>query len=145
MGQVTGMKVTDWEESARNLLAMARQESVALGDRYIGTQHLLLAALAVTPYKQHGILRLNREEVLEGIAHCKDVQEPDALELTPGGQTPGTKLVITEAWERARNADRKVHCRDIWYGLLAADPDALFPTVIRYLGLSLDTVRKKLT
>src|SRR5438093_74077 len=123
-------KDTDWDDSVRNLLAVARRESFAVGDQYIGTQHLLLAAVAVTPLEQHGMRVLNRDEVLAAIIECIGVRDPDEVLLSAGGQTPRTKLVITHAWERARNEDRQVNCRDIWSGLLAADSESAAQQVL---------------
>jgi len=135
------MKEVDWDESTRHLLALARQESVALGDGYIGTQHLLLAAVAVTPIERHGIGVLNREEVLAAIVHCVGVRNDDVFLLSPGGQTPRTKLVITHAWERANNESRQINCRDIWFGLLA-DSESDVQKVIQYLGLRSEAMRR---
>jgi hypothetical protein len=137
------MKETEWEEAACKLFTLARQESFALGDEYIGTQHLLLTAVALTPVEQHGFDLLNREDVLGAIIDCIGVRNPDEILLSPGGQTPRAKLVITHAWERAMNESRQVNCRDIWSGLLA-DHQSEAQKVIRHLGLTSEAIRQKL-
>jgi ATP-dependent Clp protease ATP-binding subunit ClpA len=137
------MKEAEWEEAACKLLELARQASFAIGDEYIGTQHLLLAAVALTPVEQHGFSRLNQDDVLATIIECLGVRKPHEVLLSPSGQTPRAKLVITHAWERAKRESRQVSCRDIWAGLLA-DQESEAQKVIHHLGLTSEAVLHKL-
>jgi ATP-dependent Clp protease ATP-binding subunit ClpA len=132
-----------WDESARRLLALAREESFAIGDQYIGVQHLLLAAVSLTPFEQHGLTALNREAVLAAIVECIGVLPRDQCLFSPGGQTPRAKQVIRHAWERAESQSRPVSRRDIWSGLLS-DETSHIPNVLSHLGLTLKAVRDKL-
>jgi Clp amino terminal domain, pathogenicity island component len=139
------MQDTDWDDSVRKLLLIARQESFALGDEYIGTQHLLLAAVGVTPIEHHGIGLLDRESVIAAIVECIGIRSPDVMLLTPGAQTPGTKLVTTKAWERAKSESRRVTCRDIWFGLLGADSNSPCQKIIQHLGIRPEAIQQRLT
>lgn len=134
-------KSIEWDESARTILTLARQESFAIGDEYIGTQHLLLAAAAVAPSESR-ILR--RDHVLAAIIECVGLRDPGTVLISPGGQTPRTKLAITRAVERAMKTQRPVSCRDVWFGLLQ-DEESECLKVIRHLGLDVRAMRRELT
>jgi hypothetical protein len=133
----------EWDESAQRLYALARQESFAIGDEYIGTQHLLLGAVAVTPVEEHGFAALCRDSVLSAIVEVIGVRDPDTLLLSPGGQTPRAKLTLMRAMERATADGRVVSRRDIWHGLLA-DPDSECYRVLRHLGVNGEQLRRAL-
>src|SRR5438105_3958111 len=109
----------EWDPSAQRLYGLARQVCFAIGDEYMGTQHLLLAAVAVTPIDDHGFETLSYDRVLSAVVAMIGIRDPRDVLLSPGGQTPRAKLVIQRAGSRAAAASRAVCCRDIWYGLLA--------------------------
>ena len=132
----------EWEPAALDLFRRVKDEASAIGDDYLGTQHLFLAAVAVTPVEQHGIAALNRDSVRSVILTWP--RGLGIITLTPWSQTPRFKYAIRQAMERADRESRSASCRDIWYGLLA-DPESECLRVLRHLGVPIEELRKALT
>jgi ATP-dependent Clp protease ATP-binding subunit ClpA len=132
----------EWDESTQRLCRMACEESIALGDEYIGTQHLLLAAVTVTPFAAHGIARLRPDSVRAAIIAAIGTRDAKTVLLSPGGQTPRAKLVLQRAAERASRQSRAVACKDIWFGLLA-DPESPCVAALWHLGIEPAALARK--
>ncbi len=54
---------TNWDDSARLVLIIARQEAEEMGAEYVGTEHLLLALVSETPPGHHRIAKLTHGSV----------------------------------------------------------------------------------
>src|SRR5262249_9113166 len=98
----------EWEPAAQELFRRLKEEAAALGDDFIGTPHLLLAALAVTPAEQHGIATLNSGSVRAAVLAVTGPRNPDLMTLTPWSQTPRFKLAVERAMRRAFDESRPV-------------------------------------
>lgn len=133
----------EWDESTQRLCRVAREESFALGDEYIGTQHLLLAAVGVTPFASHGIELLRPDSVRAAIVAVVGVHDPETVLISPGGQAPRAKLVLQRAVERASRELRAVRYNDIWFGLLA-DPESPCVAVLQHMRLEPALLARKL-
>jgi hypothetical protein len=131
----------EWDSSARELFQRAKEEASAVGDDFVGTEHLLLAAVACSPLEVAG--ELNLDAARAAVMAMKKPAETGIFTLTPWSQTPRFKLAIKRAMERAFIASRLVCCIDIWYGLLA-DPDSECLNLFRHLGVDAGTLRAKL-
>jgi ATP-dependent Clp protease ATP-binding subunit ClpA len=136
-------KEIEWEADAREIYRHAKEEAVAIGDEYVATIHLLLAALANMPVSRHGITALSHKSV-RAASIAMTARSPDMITLTPFAQTPRFKLAIERATFRALGESRAVSCRDIWFGMLE-DPESDVAKTLDYLGVSPDEVGKALT
>jgi hypothetical protein len=146
MGEVIDHRLgraVKWDEGAERLYRLARQESFALGDEYMGTQHLLLAAIALTPAEEHGVKVLTRDAVLSAIHEVIKPRAPDAVVISPGCQTPRAKAVIMRATDRAAAASRALGVADIWHGLLT-DSESECRRVLAHLGIDAERLSKTL-
>jgi hypothetical protein len=131
-----------WDESAVRLCRLARQDSFALGDEYLGAQHLLLAAVTITPQEEHGARGLCRDAVLAALVEVVGLRDPSTVLISPGGQTPRAKLALERAMERAVAESRAVSVPDIWFGLLA-DPDSDCARVLHHLGIRTEELQRQ--
>jgi hypothetical protein len=121
-----------WEPGVVELFRRARHEAAAIEDDYLGTPHLLLAAVAITPVEEHGIAKLHLEAVRAAVLAVTGPRGPDTFTLTPWPQTPRFKLAIERAMRRAFSEGRTVSRNDIRYGLLA-DAESECLKVLRHL------------
>jgi hypothetical protein len=133
-----------WEEAAQQLFCRAKEVAEIIGDDYIGTQHLLLAAAAITPVEQHAILMLKPDSVRAEVIAVRERRRPDIVTLTRWSQTPRFKLAIEHAMQRAFGEAGPVCCRDIWYGLLA-DSESESTRVLHRLGIRVEELSRALT
>lgn len=132
-----------WEPSARDLVGRVKEQAAAIGDDYLGTPHLLLAAVAVTPITHHGFAVLNPDSVRTAILAVTGPRGPDFVTITPWSQTPRFKLAVESAMRRAFSESRAVSCRDLWYGLLG-DPESEAVRVLRHLGVQIEELNRAL-
>lgn len=121
---------TQWDDSAKLVLVIARQEAEQMGAEYVGTEHLLLALVKETPSGYHRITELTYENVIKTIQAFelpKDV-------MTPGCQTPGYKIAIETAAACAFAQSRAINRKDLWRGLLATS-GTCGTNVLSFLGI----------
>jgi ATP-dependent Clp protease ATP-binding subunit ClpA len=133
----------EWEPAARDLFRRIKGEAAAVGDHYIGTAHLLLAAVAATPAEQYSNAALTPDSLRATVVAVEEQREPGGMILTPWSQTPRFKLAIERAMQRALAESRALSCRDVWYGLLA-DPESKALRVLFHLGVPVEELRKAL-
>ena len=129
-----------WEPAAQEILRRIKEEATALGDHFLGTPHLLLAAVALTPADHHGIAVLNHATVRSAVLAAAKPRDPEGMMISRWGQTPRLKLAIERAMQRAFQRLRPVRGSDIWHGLLA-DPESEVATVLRQLGVRVEDLR----
>lgn len=134
----------EWEPAAKALFARIKQEAEGLGDDYVGTTHLLLAAVAATPVEQHGIRALTHDAVRDAVLAMTLQRDPEVVTISPGAQTPRFKRAIELAMRRAFGKFRPVCCRDVWYGLLA-DPESESVRALGHLGIPVEEARRALS
>lgn len=133
----------EWEPGARELYGRMKEEAAAIGDEYLGTVHLLLAATGVTSVEEHGFAILTPDAVRAKVLAVTRRRPPDSITITPGGQTPRLKSALIFAMKRARAESRPVRRRDIWYGLLADDYSEAVQ-VLYCLGVQIEELRESL-
>jgi hypothetical protein len=134
----------EWDPAAKALFRRTKPEAEALGDDFVGTAHLLLAAVATTPVEQHGIPALTHDAVRDAVLAVTGPRDPDVITISPGAQSPRFKRAIEHAMRRAFGQSRPVCCRDVWYGLLA-DPESEAVRVLRHLGIPVEEARGALS
>lgn len=130
----------EWEPAARNLIAHVKEEAFAIGDEFLGTRHLLLAAVACSPLE--GLPNLSLDAVRAAVVALKEPRELGSRILTPWCQTPRFKLALQRAMQRASAESRSVNCIDVWHGLLD-DPESECLLVLQYLGVDPESLRNR--
>jgi hypothetical protein len=130
----------DWESSTRDVFARVKDEAARLGDDYLGTRHLLLALVASAPIV--GVPGLSVEAAREAVAALKEPRQPGMMLLTPWCQTPGLKVVVESAMQRAWAESRSVTCSDLWDGLLD-DPESECWPVLHRFGVDAQLLRDR--
>ena len=129
-------------ERARRVILLGQEEAAKMGSRHVGTEHLLL-----------GLVRENEgvaAQVLQkmGLSHEKVGQEIEA-EVEPGSEAQGGASTLTPKAKRTLElaADEARRMRHNYIGTehlllaLLRDHDSLAATVLRKLGLNLDSAR----
>jgi hypothetical protein len=130
-----------WEPALRAMFDGLEAEAATLGNDWIGTQHLLLAALASAPFVEEKLGRLTRDSVRAAIVAVADPQERGGVTLTPWCQTPRFKRAVEHAMRRAFTQSRPVACRDIWHGLLA-DRQSVCARALAHLDIDVEQLRE---
>ena len=124
----------NFNENAAAVLKLMAHESRRLGDDYVCSEHLLLAALQSTPKNLLNSLSISQARLIERVeqrlAHRR--LEIDHV-LTPGCQTPHVKRAIINSQQRATAENRAVEVRDIWHSLLQ---DEICVELLREFGLN---------
>jgi hypothetical protein len=130
----------EWKSSARELMARAKDEASVVGDDWLDTRHLFLAAVACAP--PDGIPALSLEAVRASVVAIGEPREPALMMLTPWAQSPRFKLAVQCAMQRAWADSRSVTCDDIWHGLLD-DPESDCMSVLRFLAVDPNSLRDR--
>jgi hypothetical protein len=130
----------EWLPDASELFIRAKNEAMAIGDTYLGTEHPFLATIAYASNSQVNFAGLSHESAPDAVLAATGPHGPEFVCLTPWSQTPRLKLAITYAISRARAESRAVNCGDIWCGLLA-DPDSNVAKTVRHLSVGTDELR----
>jgi ATP-dependent Clp protease ATP-binding subunit ClpA len=123
-----------WTEDARRVLSRVEEEAEAAGDSYLGTHHLLLAAVA-TPPGATGVPGLNPAAVRAAVAAVVKAPRPAAeVAGTTRWPTPRLRRAITQAAMRALVNGRPLERRDLWHALLTDAGSDVCP-ILKRLGL----------
>jgi hypothetical protein len=130
----------EWESSARELMARVKDEASEIGDEWLDTRHLLLAAVTCSP--PEGIAALTLEAVRAAVIAIREPRKAGFMILTPWCQTPRFKLAVQGAMQRAWAVSRSVAWQDIWDGLLD-DPESECMPVLRYLGVDPNCLKNR--
>lgn len=114
-----------WSADARQLLDRAATEAATLGDPYVGTRHLLLAAVANGGLDYAAV----RAAVVSPV-------RPPAVEgqIIARWPTPRLRRAVAQAAMRSIAHGRPVSRQDIWHALLT-DPDSDARPVLDALGV----------
>jgi ATP-dependent Clp protease ATP-binding subunit ClpC len=132
-------------DNARKVMALANQEAKKSDDKYIETQHILLAIITESNGIGANVLKnLNVQE--------KDVKTEiekllkSSSDKSGSGKLPDTpraRRIIEYAIEEAKSLDHKHICTGhILLGILR-DTESIAYEVLNNLGLRQDTVRKE--
>jgi hypothetical protein len=137
----------EFEMSARQSLAVAREEALRLGHDFIGTEHLLLGALKLATGTAATILRnscVDSEAVrreMERLVVAQPAQaSASALPLTPRARR-ALRLALKEA--RTRH-DPLIHVEHIILGLLR-EGGGVAAQALKNLGVRVDRIRKEVS
>ncbi len=131
----------NFTERVRKVLAMAREEAIALRHEYIGTEHILLAMVR----EREGVaaavldeLELDRDALRQRILDVIKTGRGDALDLP---YTSRAKKVLELAMTEARDLSHKyVGTEHILLGLIREER-GIAAQVLADSGMTLDTAR----
>lgn|SRR5262245_9680200 len=133
-----------WDDTAQRLCRLARQYAFLFGEEFIGTEHLLLAAVEVTPADWHGFPDLTRDTVLHAIESVLGKGgRTEIHERRPRRLTSRANEALRRAVEHAAAARRPVGYRDVWAGLLS-DQEGLVDELLIRLGVVRGRLRERL-
>jgi hypothetical protein len=133
-----------WDETAKSLCRLARQYAFLFGEEVVGNEHLLLAAVEITPTDWHGFPGLTRKGILDAMDSV--LGKRGGLELherRPRKFTPRASATLRRAVERAAEAGRPVSCRDVWAGMLG-DQEGIAYELLTRAGVVPEQLRMKL-
>ena len=132
-------------DSARKVLAYARQEAQRFNHEYIGTEHLLLGLVREGTGVAANVLH-NLDVDIKKIRLEVEKMVQSGPELVTKGQlpfTPRAKKVLELSFEEARNLGQNyIGTEHILLGLLR-EQDGVAAHVLTNLGLSLEDVRSE--
>ena len=131
----------EWEPVALDVIRRIQEEAAIIADDYLGTPHLLIAAVVAMPTTRHKIAALSPESVRRAVHSLTGPSDPNLKTITPWSQTPRLKLAIEHAMRQASRESRAVRYRDIWCGLLA-DPESEAVAVLRHLGIHAEQIHR---
>jgi ClpA/ClpB-like protein len=129
-------------ERARRVVVLAQEESRALGNDHVGTEHILLGLLG----EEEGLasrvlesLQVTLEDVRKQVVRTAGSDEPVRLEHIPF--TPGARKVLVRALDEALSlGQNSVGTEHILLGLLRKDEGVGVPILLE-LGASAEMVR----
>jgi hypothetical protein len=128
-----------WQPSAEALFHRMRVEAAAVGDNWLGMEHLLLAAVESNELNLSAkFATLTSDKVRAEVLATYD--RPRGPVLTPWSQTPRLKAALMRAVERANAGIRPVTCADLWHGLVS-DPGPTCMKILADLGVEVEKLR----
>jgi hypothetical protein len=126
---------------AQELCRLARQYAFLCAAETVDAQHLLLAAIEVTPGDWHGCPQLTRARLLDAMEGVLG-EGTELSDRRPSRLSPSALYVLGGAAAKASQRGSPASCRDIWVALLE-DSRGMGCFLIKRLGIDPTELRHR--